>query len=39
MAELFALGGNVPELLIPFGVWLARVQHLAMAAQTRSLIL
>ena len=32
MAELFALGGNVPELLIPFGVWLAGVQHFAMAA-------
>jgi len=37
-AELLTLGGNVPELSIPFGVRLARVQHLAMAAQTIALL-
>jgi hypothetical protein len=36
--ELLTLGGNVPELLIPFGVRLARMQHLAMATQTVALL-
>ena len=37
-AELLTLGSNVAELSIPFGVRLARVQHLAMAAQTVALL-